>query len=82
LLARGEPLEQNPICDQVARLSRNIVAHELSAKNAGKLTKSETHVQCYGLSGARGEAESGFRTVRTQALPVFNRVVQEHDDTH
>ncbi|ECW6841196.1 triphosphoribosyl-dephospho-CoA synthase, partial [Salmonella enterica subsp. enterica serovar Enteritidis] len=23
-----------------------------------------------------------FRTVRTQALPVFNRVVQEHDDTH
>ncbi len=35
-----------------------------------------------GLSGARGEAESGFRTVRTQALPVFNRVVQEHDDTH
>lgn len=31
---------------------------------------------------ARGEAESGFRTVRTQALPVFNRVVQEHDDTH
>ncbi|ONF88730.1 triphosphoribosyl-dephospho-CoA synthase [Salmonella enterica subsp. enterica serovar Typhimurium] len=43
LLARGEPLEQNRICDQVARLSRNIVAHELS---------------------------------------VFNRVVQEHDDTH
>ncbi|WP_232807961.1 triphosphoribosyl-dephospho-CoA synthase [Salmonella enterica] len=36
----------------------------------------------FGLSGARGEAESGFRTVRTQALPVFNRVVQEHDDTH
>lgn len=82
LLARGEPLEQNRICDQVARLSRNIVAHELSAKKAGKLTKSETHFQCYGLSGARGEAESGFRTVRTQALPVFNRVVQEHDDTH
>ncbi|WP_047655909.1 triphosphoribosyl-dephospho-CoA synthase, partial [Salmonella enterica] len=73
LLARGEPLEQNRICDQVARLSRNIVAHELSAKKAGKLTKSETHFQCYGLSGARGEAESGFRTVRTQALPVFNR---------
>lgn len=82
LLARGEPLEQNRICDQVARLSRNIVAHELSAKKAGKLTKSEAHFQCYGLSGARGEAESGFRTVRTQALPVFNRVVQEHDDTH
>ncbi len=82
LLARGEPLEQNRICDRVARLSRNIVAHELSARKAGKLTKSETHFQCYGLSGARGEAESGFRTVRTQALPVFNRVVQEHDDTH
>lgn len=32
LLARGEPLEQNRICDQVARLSRNIVAQELSAK--------------------------------------------------
>ncbi|WP_348253557.1 triphosphoribosyl-dephospho-CoA synthase, partial [Salmonella enterica] len=37
---------------------------------------------CYGLSGARGEAESAFRTVRTQALPLCNRVVQGHDDTH
>ncbi len=39
LLARGEPLEQNRICDQVARLSRNIVAHELSAKKSGKTDK-------------------------------------------
>lgn len=60
LLARGEPLEQNRICDQVARLSRNIVAHELSAKKAGKLTKSETHFQCYGLSGAREKRKAVF----------------------
>lgn len=34
----------------------------------------------YGLSGARGEAESGFNTVRTQALPVYNRVRELHED--
>lgn len=82
IVARQEALEQNRICDQVARLCRNIVARELSPGKGRKLTKGEAHFLRFGLSGARGEAESGFRTVRTQALPVYNRVLQEHCDTN
>lgn len=82
LVASDLPLEQNRICNQVARLCRNMVARELSTHKKGSLTKGEAHFFRFGLSGARGEAESGFRTVRTQALPVYNRVLQEHDDTN
>lgn len=82
IVARQEALEQNRICDQVARLCRNIVARELSSGKGRKPTTGEVHFLRFGLSGARGEAESGFRTVRTQALPVYNRVLQEHSDTN
>lgn len=47
-----------------------------------KVSKGEGHFLRYGLSGARGEAESGFRTVRTQAMPVFNRVMADTGDTN
>jgi triphosphoribosyl-dephospho-CoA synthase len=82
LIAKGEPLEQNRLCDQVARFCHNMVARELSAQHGGEASKSEAHFLRFGMAGARGEAESGFRTVRTQALPVYNRVLQDHDDTH
>ncbi|WP_187433279.1 triphosphoribosyl-dephospho-CoA synthase, partial [Serratia marcescens] len=48
----------------------------------GQMSKGESHFLRYGLSGARGEAESGFRTVRTQALPVFNRMMAETGNTN
>lgn len=81
LVARGEPLEQNGLCYCVAKMCRNIVALELSASAlAPETSKSVSHFVHYGLSGARGEAESGFNTVRTQALPVYNRVRELHED--
>lgn len=82
LVAQGESLSQHHICDTVASLCRDMVARELSLEKGGKLSKGEQHFLRYGLTGARGEAESGFRTVRTQALPVYHRVLQEHDDTN
>lgn len=82
ILALEEPLEQNRICDHVARMCQGIVARELSLDKDGKQSKGGMHFLHYGLAGARGEAESGFRTVRTQALPVYNRVLQEYGDAN
>lgn len=80
LSVMDQPIEIHRLCDQVARLCRGMVARELVNKK-GAPGKGETHFLRYGLSGARGEAESGFRTVRTLALPVFQRVKQESGDT-
>ena len=82
LVARGEPVEQHRVCDQVARFCRGLVGRELSSPEGMKVSKGEGHFLRYGLSGARGEAESGFRTVRTQAMPVFNRVMADTGDTN
>ncbi|EMG9277626.1 TPA: triphosphoribosyl-dephospho-CoA synthase CitG [Enterobacter cloacae] len=81
-VAVGEMPEQNRLCMQVARLCRNIVARELSSNAQKEPSKSEAHFLRYGFAGARGEAESGFHTVRTQALPVYNRVLQEYGDSN
>lgn len=82
LVSKGEPIEQHRLCDQVARFCRGMVMQELSSASGEQLSKGEAHFLRYGLSGARGEAESGFRTVRTQALPVFNRMMEETGDSN
>lgn len=82
-VAKREPLEQNGICDCVARICRNLVANELSGTASGAIRgKSISHFIHYGLAGARGEAESGFNTVRTQALPVYNRTLARYEDVN
>ncbi|MEP8673944.1 triphosphoribosyl-dephospho-CoA synthase CitG [Enterobacter hormaechei] len=76
----GLALEQQRLCDQVAQFCRGLVVMELARSASEAPSKSEQLFMRYGLSGARGEAENGFVTVRTQALPVFNRVLAEHHD--
>ncbi|MGB7800249.1 triphosphoribosyl-dephospho-CoA synthase CitG [Buttiauxella sp.] len=80
LMAQNQPIEHNRLCHQVASLCRNLVERELASKT-GQPGHSETQFLRYGFSGARGEAESGFRTVRTLALPTFQRVIHETGDT-
>lgn len=82
LVSKGEPIEQHRLCDQVARFCRGMVMQELSSASGERLSKGEIHFLRYGFSGARGEAESGFLTVRTQALPVFNRMMEETGDSN
>ncbi|WP_368528371.1 triphosphoribosyl-dephospho-CoA synthase CitG [Enterobacter cloacae] len=82
ICAAGDIPEQHRICDRVAQICRGLVARELSSPEEGHVSKGEAHFLRYGLSGARGEAESGFRTVRTVALPVYNQVMQQHGDTN
>lgn len=82
LVSKGEPIEQHRLCDQVARFCRGMVMQELSSAGGERLSKGEAHFLRYGLSGARGEAESGFLTVRTQAMPVFTRMMEETGDSN
>ncbi|MHA6312977.1 triphosphoribosyl-dephospho-CoA synthase CitG [Pantoea sp. S-LA4] len=51
------------LCLEVSRLCRGLVEHEL-ANRTGLATAGERQYQQFGLTGARGEAESGFATVR------------------
>lgn len=80
LTARGEPLEQIRICNQVARFCRGIVARELNCRT-GEPSKAEMLFLRFGFTGARGEAERGFATVRTLAMPVYHRVLSETGDS-
>lgn len=66
----------------VARFCRGMVMQELSSAGGERLSKGEAHFLRYGLSGARGEAESGFLTVRTRAMPVFTRMMEETGDSN
>jgi triphosphoribosyl-dephospho-CoA synthase len=58
------------LCSEVSHLCRGLVARELAARS-GQATAGERQFQQYGLTGARGEAESGFATVRA-ALTQWN----------
>lgn len=57
------------LCNEVSHLCRGLV-RELAARS-GQATAGERQFQQYGLTGARGEAESGFATVRA-ALAQWN----------
>jgi len=51
------------LCRETSKLCSGMVAHELAARSVAA-TAGEIQFQQHGLTGARGEAESGFATVR------------------
>lgn len=74
---RGDPACQSQqierICETVSRMTRGICARELGQTTSGQnATYGERLYGEYGMKGVRGEAESGFGTVRAHALPVLN----------
>lgn len=68
LSGRSEALTLSSLCETVRRITRGIVAKELQGGSSGK-TAGERLYQQYGLTGARGEAESGFQIIRQHILP-------------
>ncbi|MBP2167432.1 triphosphoribosyl-dephospho-CoA synthase [Erwinia toletana] len=75
LTQRALPLSQASLCAEVAALCRGLVMRELQ-QSGRQATVGERLYQRYGLSGARGEAQSGFATVRRYVLPYW---YQEQD---
>lgn len=73
---RGEPLGADHLCTLVARICHGLTdtayAH-VEEKPAERRTKGEEMFLRYGVTGVRGEAESGFLTVRQHGLPVYRR---------
>jgi len=59
------------LCQAVSAICQGLVTRELAAR-AGAATAGERQFRQFGLTGARGEAESGFATVR-HVLPYWNR---------
>lgn len=80
LFARDEGVDRDAVCDEVAQLVEGIVARELAPPREWR-TAGERLYHRHGLTGARGEAASGFATVRGTALPAFFRILAAGHDT-
>jgi len=63
----GWQLSADALCDEVSAICRGLVARELAGR-AQAITAGEKQFRDYGLTGARGEAEQGFITVRRAVL--------------
>ncbi|WP_437615272.1 triphosphoribosyl-dephospho-CoA synthase CitG [Erwinia sp. V71] len=74
---QAETLTQSRLCAEVAALCHDLVARELK-HSARQATIGERLYHRFGLTGARGEAQSGFATVRRHVLPYWH---QEIDPT-
>lgn len=78
LCGKGRPLSREGVCDEVALMCVNVVGE---LRREGDATTAGEYVfRRYGLTGARGEAASGFATVRRHALPVLDRLRAEGAD--
>ncbi|MBV9890560.1 MAG: triphosphoribosyl-dephospho-CoA synthase, partial [Rhizobacter sp.] len=73
LLARGVALDRRALCRESAAVCSGIVERELTG-SAGALTNDRRMYESHGLAGVRGEAQSGFATVRAAALPVWDEL--------
>lgn len=72
LLAQGIDLTRERLCGEVADICTGIVARELDRAQPAQ-TAGERAFRRHGLAGARGEAASGFATVRA-VLPIYDRL--------
>jgi triphosphoribosyl-dephospho-CoA synthase len=70
LSQRPQPIDAATLCAEVASMCRGLVARELQQRNALQTAGQRLFAQ-HGLSGARGEAESGFERVINGALPLY-----------
>ena len=77
-LSRGEPLTAEHLCDLAAAMCKGLCArvYAKAGERVGR-TKGEAMYFKYGVTGARGEAEGGFPTVRKIALPAYRELRAE-----
>ena len=68
----GEDAEIEPLCAYVAEMTKGITAREGVEKQLIRLPESMR----WQMSGARGEAESGFNHARKIGIPVYFKALQ------
>jgi triphosphoribosyl-dephospho-CoA synthase len=76
LLAKGIEFTRERICEEVGEICAGLVDRELG-QQVTISTAGERLFRAYGLTGARGEAASGFRTVRCGALPAYDALREQ-----
>ncbi|AOR58987.1 triphosphoribosyl-dephospho-CoA synthase CitG [Pectobacterium parmentieri] len=79
LAGRGERVTQRSLCNSVAVMCSDLVRNELETCS-GAATAGEHLYQRHGLTGARGEAASGFNTVCQYALPTLRQAIADGAD--
>ncbi len=74
--------EEQAALDEVLQKAGEMGSYFLDQmkKNGQTRTAGECQYAAYGLTGARGEAASGFRTVRDVSLPVFEKAMRKMHD--
>lgn len=76
LYARAQQISADAVCQEVASLCCGLTDRELCQSNPQQTAGQRLFSQ-HGLTGARGEAESGFATVLTHALPAYRRLLAD-----
>ncbi|MFD1804336.1 triphosphoribosyl-dephospho-CoA synthase CitG [Mixta tenebrionis] len=76
LASGGRPLNQRALCREISAICTGLVDGELK-KSTQANTKGEHIFQTLGLTGARGEAESGFTTVTRFGLPQWEKALRD-----
>lgn len=76
LHGRGEVLEREALCAEIARVCAGLVSRELAAPEAARTAGERLYWQ-HGLTGARGEAQSGFATARRHGVAPYLRARSE-----
>ncbi|ELW9545665.1 TPA: triphosphoribosyl-dephospho-CoA synthase CitG [Klebsiella aerogenes] len=72
LQEQGRFITSDTLCREVSLICQGLVAQELAGRDRA-VTAGERQFRLYGLRGARGEAESGFATVRHHVLPSWTK---------
>jgi triphosphoribosyl-dephospho-CoA synthase len=72
LHGRGDALEREALCAEVARIASGLVERELAAPRAARTAGERLFAQ-HGVAGARGEAQSGFATARAHGVAAYVR---------
>jgi len=72
--AQQKIVSRDQLCTEVAHICSGLVEAELQQPHTPR-TAGEKLFQTHGLTGVRGEAASGFKTVRTHGLPAYERIL-------
>lgn len=64
------------VCDDVARLATAVLVDDLIASDAAPVTAGEHLYRTHGLTGARGQAASGYATAREVGLVAYREAME------
>jgi triphosphoribosyl-dephospho-CoA synthase len=79
LQGQGRTPSAGLLCREVAHMCTGLVEAELGGVREAR-TAGEKLYQRYGMSGARGEAASGFATVMRRVLPGYQALLEQGQD--